>query len=92
VEDCSFTEIYCGKRLALIQKNHVFGKKYVGFKMFGIRHFLLTNKVEILGTHYVADILEKMIEACPNEVPKENLKTIKKILKNKYLRIYIPPI
>jgi hypothetical protein len=92
-EDCSFTEIYCGKRIALLKKNHVFGKKYIGFMIFGVRHFFLTHQIDMFEMQKAGDILKKMIELCPdNEFSKQQLKIIHKILRKYNVEVYIPPI
>jgi len=92
-EDCSYSEIYCGKRVALLEKNHVFGKKHIGFMIFGVRHFLLTCQVDMFETQKVNDILEKMRELCPkNEFPQERLKIIHSMIQKSNLEVYVPPI
>jgi hypothetical protein len=93
IEDCSFSEIYCGKRIALMEKNHIFGKKYMGFMIFGVRHFLLTHQVNMCGMHEVKNILQEMVELCSkDEFPSNEMKIIYKILRKNNPKIFIPPI
>ena len=91
LEDCSYTEVFCGRRIALCKKNHIFGKRYIGFALYGIRHFLITQQLEMYGPRQVGDILEKMVERCPaEEFPSERLAVILRILEKHELGVDIP--
>ena len=91
IEDCSFSEVYCGRRIALLEKNYDYFRRYVGFSLYGVRHFIITYQLPMSGEQRVKDILNKMVEKCPaEEFPRERLAVIRKISAKHAFEVYIP--
>lgn len=91
--DCSFSEKHCSKRMALLQKTHYKNKRYIGFRIFGIRHFMHEHKIDLSGRKRVSAVLKKMLLLCPeHEFPENHKVVMLKMLKQKCFYVDIPPI
>ena len=78
--DCSYTEKRISKALAILEANYpeMEESKYIGFEIWGIRHFCTTYQKSYRGKTSLAELLEAMwtVYQCPTNFKDEILRLL----------------